>query len=68
MSKNCPFCPPEGQYEAWGFSPEGWQSARENHDKGHTIQVNQIQVCQHEWYAIAAPVQQCSKCQMMKYF
>ena len=35
MSKDCPYCPPDSQYEAWGYSPEGWQQARENHEKNH---------------------------------
>lgn len=49
MSKNCPFCPPDSQYEAWGYSPEGWSAAKSNHDSGHPNQarVNPPQVVIH---------------------
>lgn len=34
---NCPFCEAEikGHSSGWGFSPEGWQTQREIHDKNH---------------------------------
>ena len=35
MSSHCPFCLPNPQYEAWGFSPEGWREAEKNHKKYH---------------------------------
>jgi len=35
MSKNCPFCPKENESESWGFSPEGWESARQIHIQKH---------------------------------
>ena len=35
MSSTCSYCPPDNQYEGWGFSPEGWQQALENHNKYH---------------------------------
>lgn len=38
MSLSCPYCPsvnPLG--EAWGMSPEGFASAKENHDRNHTV-------------------------------
>jgi hypothetical protein len=35
MSSNCPYCPPDSQHEAWGFSPEGWAEAKRIHDENH---------------------------------
>jgi len=37
MSASCPYCPDE-PYETpsgWGMSEEGWQEARENHERYH---------------------------------
>ena len=36
MSGNCPFCPKDSKYESWGFSPEGWENAKRNHEENHT--------------------------------
>lgn len=37
MSQNCPYCPPDSVDEAWGFSPQGWQNAKEIHDREHCV-------------------------------
>ena len=40
----CPFCPeiPNTTHSAWGMSPEGWESARINHQNGHINSQNLV--------------------------
>lgn len=35
--ENCPYCQAElyGSSTAWGFSPEGWESAKRKHEEKH---------------------------------
>lgn len=35
MSSNCPYCPKDSEYEAWGYGPQGWQEALERHNRDH---------------------------------